>query len=69
IRCTFPRCGKEFSSESRLSTHIRIHSGKPPYPCDYPGCTKAFHTSSSLSHHRVVHSDQGLRPFMCDLQL
>ncbi|KAH7034101.1 hypothetical protein BKA57DRAFT_187375 [Linnemannia elongata] len=65
IRCTFPRCGKEFSSESRLSTHIRIHSGKPPYPCDYPGCTKAFHTSSSLSHHRVVHSDQGLRPFVC----
>ncbi|KAF9926060.1 hypothetical protein FBU30_004281 [Linnemannia zychae] len=65
IRCTFPRCGKEFSNESRLSTHIRIHSGKPPYPCDYPGCMKAFHTSSSLSHHRVVHSDQNLRPFVC----
>ena len=48
IRCTFPRCGKEFSNESRLSTHIRIHSGKPPYPCDYPGCTKAFHTVRSV---------------------
>ncbi|KAF9995359.1 hypothetical protein BGZ65_008987, partial [Modicella reniformis] len=44
FRCTWPRCGKEFAVESRLSTHYRIHSGKPPYPCGYPGCTKAFHT-------------------------
>ncbi|KAF9918884.1 hypothetical protein BX616_004621 [Lobosporangium transversale] len=65
FRCTWPRCGKEFPLESRLSTHYRIHSGKPPYPCGYPGCTKAFHTSSSLSHHRVVHTDQGLRPYVC----
>ncbi|KAK3827463.1 MAG: hypothetical protein J3Q66DRAFT_320336 [Benniella sp.] len=65
FRCTWPRCGKEFAVESRLSTHYRIHSGKPPYPCGYPGCNKAFHTSSSLSHHRVVHTDQGLRPFVC----
>ncbi|KAI8355000.1 hypothetical protein B0O80DRAFT_450354 [Mortierella sp. GBAus27b] len=65
FRCTWPRCGKEFAAESRLSTHYRIHSGKPPYPCGYPGCTKAFHTSSSLSHHRVVHTDQGLRPYVC----
>ncbi|KAF9292541.1 hypothetical protein BGZ68_003447 [Mortierella alpina] len=64
-RCTWPSCGKEFSAESRLVVHYRIHLGKPPYPCDYQGCTKAFHTSSSLSHHRVVHTDQGLRPFVC----
>ncbi|KAF8986163.1 hypothetical protein BGZ46_008507 [Entomortierella lignicola] len=65
FRCSWPRCGKEFAVESRLSTHYRIHSGKPPYPCGYPGCNKAFHTSSSLSHHRVVHTDQNLRPFVC----
>ncbi|KAF9345699.1 hypothetical protein BGX26_002865, partial [Mortierella sp. AD094] len=65
FRCSWPRCGKEFTVESRLSTHYRVHSGKPLYLCGYPGCNKAFHTSSSLSHHRVVHTDQNLRPFVC----
>ncbi|GJJ77347.1 hypothetical protein EMPS_09706 [Entomortierella parvispora] len=65
FRCSWPRCGKEFTVASRLTTHYRIHSGKPPYLCGYKGCEKAFHTSSSLSHHRVVHTDQGLRPYIC----
>ncbi|KAK3819149.1 MAG: mszf59-1, partial [Linnemannia elongata] len=63
--CSWPRCGKEFTVASRLTTHFRIHSGKPPYLCGYKDCQKAFHTSSSLSHHRVVHTDQGLRPYVC----
>ncbi|KAF9929883.1 hypothetical protein FBU30_001132 [Linnemannia zychae] len=65
FRCSWPRCGKEFTVASRLSTHFRIHSGKPPYLCGYKDCQKAFHTSSSLSHHRVVHTDQELRPYIC----
>ncbi|KAG0305343.1 hypothetical protein BGZ98_004277 [Dissophora globulifera] len=65
FRCSWPRCGKEFTVASRLTTHYRIHSGKPPYLCGYKDCQKAFHTSSSLSHHRVVHTDQGLRPYVC----
>ncbi|KAG0290386.1 hypothetical protein BGZ96_006142 [Linnemannia gamsii] len=65
FRCSWPRCGKEFTVASRLTTHFRIHSGKPPYLCGYKDCQKAFHTSSSLSHHRVVHTDQGLRPYIC----
>ncbi|KAG0048378.1 hypothetical protein BGZ83_006660 [Gryganskiella cystojenkinii] len=65
FRCSWPRCGKEFTVASRLTTHYRIHSGKPPYLCGYKDCQKAFHTSSSLSHHRVVHTDQGLRPYIC----
>ncbi|OAQ34315.1 hypothetical protein K457DRAFT_68017, partial [Linnemannia elongata AG-77] len=65
FRCSWPRCGKEFTVASRLTTHFRIHSGKPPYLCGYKDCQKAFHTSSSLSHHRVVHTDQGLRPYVC----
>ncbi|KAF9368838.1 hypothetical protein CPB97_004213 [Podila verticillata] len=64
-RCSWPRCGKEFTVASRLTTHYRIHNGKPPYLCGYKDCQKAFHTSSSLSHHRVVHTDQGLRPYIC----
>ncbi|KAF8971952.1 hypothetical protein BGZ46_010236, partial [Entomortierella lignicola] len=65
FRCSWPRCGKEFTVSSRLTTHYRIHSGKPPYLCGYKDCQKAFHTSSSLSHHRVVHTDQNLRPYVC----
>ncbi|KAG0208102.1 hypothetical protein BGX28_000858 [Mortierella sp. GBA30] len=65
FRCSWPRCGKEFTVASRLTTHFRIHSGKPPYLCGYKDCQKAFHTSSSLSHHRVVHTDQSLRPYIC----
>ncbi|KAF9355287.1 hypothetical protein BGX26_006767 [Mortierella sp. AD094] len=65
FRCSWPRCGKEFTVASRLTTHYRIHSGKPPYLCGYKDCQKAFHTSSSLSHHRVVHTDQNLRPYVC----
>ncbi|KAF9117191.1 hypothetical protein BGX27_000040 [Mortierella sp. AM989] len=65
FRCSWPRCGKEFTVASRLTTHYRIHSGKPPYLCGYKDCQKAFHTSSSLSHHRVVHTDHNLRPYVC----
>ncbi|KAF9362317.1 hypothetical protein BGX34_006405 [Mortierella sp. NVP85] len=65
-RCGWPRCGKEFQIASRLTTHYRIHTGKPPYLCGYKDCQKAFHTSSSLSHHRVVHTDQSLRPYVCN---
>ncbi|KAF9955715.1 hypothetical protein BGZ72_003474 [Mortierella alpina] len=44
FRCSWPRCGKEFTVASRLTTHFRIHSGKPPYLCGYKDCQKAFHT-------------------------
>jgi uncharacterized Zn-finger protein len=46
FRCSWPRCGKEFTVASRLTTHFRIHSGKPPYLCGYKDCQKAFHTVS-----------------------
>ncbi|KAF9302844.1 hypothetical protein BGZ74_004738 [Mortierella antarctica] len=43
----WPRCGKEFTVASRLTTHFRIHNGKPPYLCGYKDCQKAFHTVSA----------------------
>jgi KRAB domain-containing zinc finger protein len=41
-------CGKVFSVNSSLQTHIRIHTGDNLYTCDV--CGKAFNVNSSLQH-------------------
>jgi len=62
FKCPYPNCEKSYSIQSRLYSHIKIHSAVKPYICKI--CNKGFNEKGNLKTHQRFHSN--LRPFKCN---
>ncbi|XP_030374102.1 zinc finger protein with KRAB and SCAN domains 3 [Scaptodrosophila lebanonensis] len=55
-------CGNMYPSQSRLTEHIKVHSGVKPHECEI--CGHAFAQAQQLARHMNTHT--GNRPYKCN---
>ncbi|CAH8595845.1 unnamed protein product [Schistosoma intercalatum] len=53
--CTYPGCGKSYSSFNKLKLHLRSHKCERQYVCRKPGCSATFTELSGIRSHELSH--------------
>lgn len=62
FQCSFPGCLKNFTKQTNLKSHFRIHQPERGFGCE--DCPASFRRSHDLKRHqRSLHSD--FKPFEC----
>lgn len=58
-------CGKTFSYNGYLKTHLRVHSGIKPFKCPYTFCNSQFAQAGNLQLHIKIHI--GEKVYQCEI--
>lgn len=53
-------CNKTFSSNYKLTEHMRSHSDATPFQCVHDGCCKKFRSKIGLKQHEAQHTGEVL---------
>ncbi|KAJ9062794.1 hypothetical protein DSO57_1006861 [Entomophthora muscae] len=53
--CSYPSCGRAFSTSGHLARHHRIHTGEKNFCCLLPQCHSRFSRQDNMMQHFRTH--------------